>query len=259
MPVTEIGDPRLQALFGASDPRDAGARPSVRLPRRGLPPIAIAIGVLLLGVLLFAVLNARRVSQVEPSVRAATPEAGATAWASPPPLYVPPAEAPITAPTAPVEQPTSRPQVVVAPVTTPAVRPAPQVIYAPQPAPQMSPPAPAPQQRVSAGAPLVIDTGGAAAGATAGTPGTYSSLLPSGQTNTRMRASALANRSMTVPQGTLIPAVLETGFCSRSRDLPERSFPGMCARLTAPTYSSRVAANSSVNIVPTLARVRSGR
>ena len=31
MPVTEIGDPRLQALFGASDPRDAGARPTIRL------------------------------------------------------------------------------------------------------------------------------------------------------------------------------------------------------------------------------------
>jgi type IV secretion system protein VirB10 len=213
MPVTEIGDPRLQALFGANDPRDAGVRPTMRLPRRGLPPIAIAIGVLLVGVLLFAVLNARRVSQVEPSVRTGTPVAGATAWASPPPLYVPPAEAPITTPAAPVAQPTSRPQVILSPVTTPAVRPAPQVIYAPQPAPQMAPP-PTPQQRVSAGAPLVIDTGGAAAGATAGAPGTYASLLPSGQTNTRMRASALANRSMTVPQGTLIPAVLETGFDS---------------------------------------------
>ena len=44
MPVTEIGDPRLQALFGANDPRDAGVRPTIRLPRNGLSPIAIAVG-----------------------------------------------------------------------------------------------------------------------------------------------------------------------------------------------------------------------
>jgi hypothetical protein len=40
MPVTEIGDPRLQALFGANNPRDAGVRPTVRLPRKGVPPAA---------------------------------------------------------------------------------------------------------------------------------------------------------------------------------------------------------------------------
>src|SRR5207253_2776020 len=34
------------------------------------------------------------------------------------------------------------------------------------------------------------------------------------RTVTRMQASAFANRSMTVPQGYLIPAVLETGFDS---------------------------------------------
>ena len=43
MTVKEIGDPRLQALFGANDPRDGGVRPTVRLPRKGLPPVAIAI------------------------------------------------------------------------------------------------------------------------------------------------------------------------------------------------------------------------
>jgi len=37
---------------------------------------------------------------------------------------------------------------------------------------------------------------------------------PTTQPATRMRASALANPSMTVPQGYLIPAVLETGFDS---------------------------------------------
>ena len=35
MPVTEIGDPRLQALFGANDPRETGVRPTVRLAAAG--------------------------------------------------------------------------------------------------------------------------------------------------------------------------------------------------------------------------------
>ena len=73
MPVTEIGDPRLQALFGASDPRDAGVRPTVRLPRRGLPPAALAFIAIIFAILLFVVLNERRLSQAEPSVRTAPP------------------------------------------------------------------------------------------------------------------------------------------------------------------------------------------
>jgi type IV secretion system protein VirB10 len=92
----------------------------------------------------------------------------------------------------------------------PAVRPAPQVVYTPQTLPQLAPP-PAPPPRVSSGAPLVIDSGasGAAAEGSSGSP-----IAPPGQAITRMRASALANRSTTVPQGYLIPAVLETGFDS---------------------------------------------
>lgn len=88
MPVTEIGDPRLQALFGASDVRDTGVRPVVRLPRQGLPPVAIAIGALLLAVLLFTVLNSRRTTQAQPSVRSGMQSP--SAWAEPPALYVPP-------------------------------------------------------------------------------------------------------------------------------------------------------------------------
>jgi type IV secretion system protein VirB10 len=62
----------------------------------------------------------------------------------------------------------------------------------------------------------VIDSGSPAAAA--GTARSAASpLSPSGEATVRMRASALANRSATVTQGTLIPAVLETGFDSTQR------------------------------------------
>ncbi len=215
MPVTEIGDPRLQALFGANDPRDSGIRPAVRLPRRGLPPVALGAIAAVLGVLLFVVLNERRLSQSEPSVATAPQALGASAWQPPPPLYVPPDDAPSIAPaTAPriVERQQALP--VVAPAPAPVSRPAPvQTVYVPQPVPQTAP-APPLQPRVSAGSALVIDTSGNRGGTA--TPGSFSSLVPRSDTG-RMRASALANRSMTVTQGTLIEAVLETGFDSTQR------------------------------------------
>jgi type IV secretion system protein VirB10 len=209
MPVTDIGDPRLQALFGAPDPRDTGVRPTVRLPGRGLPPMIIAFGALVLALLLFLFLDARRTNQVEPSVRARVPDGATTAWEAPPPLYIPVVPAPVSAPPAPEpEAKTSKPAVVPAPAPAPQPAP-PQALYAPQP---MVAQVAAPQPRVSSGAPLVLDNGGA--GAASSAPASGSNLASPGQSVTRMRASGLANRSMTVPQGYLIRAVLETGFDS---------------------------------------------
>lgn len=214
MAVKEIGDPRLQALFGTTDPREAGVRPTVRLPRRGLPPVAIAAGALVLAVLLFLVLDSRRSQHSEPSVRARPSDDAASAWAVPPPLYVPPVQETVYAPPPAVEQ-KPFPAVLPAPAPAPAARIVPAPIAGPtQPFPQYTPvPAPArpPQQRTSAGSPLVIDTGtsGDSAIETAASPGGNAPT-----TITRMRASILANRSMTVPQGYLIPAVLETAFDS---------------------------------------------
>jgi type IV secretion system protein VirB10 len=104
--------------------------------------------------------------------------------------------------------------VTVLPAPAPLVKAAPpQVVYAPQPAPLLAPPpAPLPQPRTSAGAPLVIDSGAAAAGAPPG--GRAQSVVVPGQAISRVRASTFDNRSTTVPQGYLIPAVLETGFDS---------------------------------------------
>jgi type IV secretion system protein VirB10 len=212
MPVKEIGDPRLQALFGASDPLGSGARPTVRLPRKGVPLLVIAAAMLLVAVLLFSLLNARRTQQEQAPVQARAAD-NASVWAPPPPLYIPPVPEPVTAPQ-PVEQPKRAAAPIAAPA--PAVRAGPAPAPAAAPVPQVVPaPAPAAQtpERTSSGSPLVIDTSGAGTGSsTAPTSG----LLSGGPVSqvVRMRASALANRSMTVPQGYLIPAVLETGFDS---------------------------------------------
>jgi type IV secretion system protein VirB10 len=213
MPVKEIGDPRLRSLFGTTDPRDVGIRPRVRLPSKGLSPIAFAFAMLVFAALLFALLNYRRTSQVQPSVRSRATDSQVTGWDAPP-LYIPPVEAPRTY-SAPLDQPKPAPQLAIPPA--PALGPKtalPQVGYTPQPRPQLAPPSgTVPQPRVSSGAPLVIDIGSVSTATTV--PGPISSpLVPSGQSVTRMRASALANRSTTVPQGYLIPAVLETGLDS---------------------------------------------
>jgi type IV secretion system protein VirB10 len=207
MPVQDIGDPRLQALFGASDPRDAGVKPVVRLPQKGLPPAVLAIAALAFALILFAVLKARRTSQPEATAQAGGP----VGWDAPPPLYIPPVEAPPAAPLVAL-QAAPAPQVTTA--TAPAPRPAPlPMVYAPQPAPQIAPSFAPPAPRVSAGTPLVIDTG-SAAGAGTGPASNGGPLALPNQSAGRQRASAFANRSTTVPQGSIIPAVLETGFDS---------------------------------------------
>lgn len=210
MVVKEIGDPRLQALFGVPDLSEASVRPTVRLPGKGLPPVVFAIGILAFAAILFAVLNARRTSEAQapdPALSAASTTIG---W-DVPALYIPPAPQPVRPPIAP--QMPAPPAPIVLPPPNAAVRSAPpQILYSPAPLPQLTPATvPNPPQRVSSGAPLVIDTG--AAPSDAPLTGALTSGMATGPI-ARMRASALANRSTTVPQGYLIQAVLETGFDS---------------------------------------------
>jgi type IV secretion system protein VirB10 len=219
MPVKETGDPRLQALFGTTDPRDASVKPVVRLPGKGVPPLAVAIGALALAIILFMVLNSRRTGQAAPTVQPQISDKAGSARAPPPPLYVPPAPQPVVVPV-PIEAqhpvpPFAMPPPQAVPIRRTMVVP-PTIV---QPAPQVAPiaaPVPAATQRVSSGSPLVIDTASTLVGSTqnARTVGAKDADGSSAQPTVRMRASAFANRSMTVPQGYLIPAVLETGFDS---------------------------------------------
>lgn len=214
MPVGDIGDPRLQELFGPDAAAAAGVRPVVRLTRSGPSAWAIAAFAVAAAILLFWLLDSRRQAQPEPQVRPGGD--AATFSPEPPPLYIPPAPPPrpdagqVAAPP-PAHgppAPETRPQVLPAP--------APQAIYQ-QPLPQ---PVPAPQRAVqpSTGPALVIDTGAPAASQAGAGPAT-ASAAPGSQWGGRARAGTLANRSNTVPQGAMIPAVLETAFNSTSAGL----------------------------------------
>ncbi|HEX8655300.1 MAG TPA: TrbI/VirB10 family protein [Allosphingosinicella sp.] len=205
-------DPRTLA----PTPVDDGVRPVVALPRQGLPkPLLIALAVAA-AVILFLVLDSRRRSIAEPPQTAQTDRTGAVAPA--PPLLVPPQQSPV------LLQP--QPQVIVPQGAPPAPRiiiptappqRQPQIVYVPQPAPpqQVIPPPPA---RVATEPALVIDTtaGGSAAApdAPAAAGAAPAADAATAITGGRSRAGVLANRTTTVPQGTLIPAVMETAFNS---------------------------------------------
>jgi type IV secretion system protein VirB10 len=199
------GDPRPFARLAG----EAGAMPVVARPRGGPSGLAIAIGVVAAGLLLFAVLDARRRDSSAPAVRMRAADRLQTP-ASPPPLYVPPATpAPVVVPLLPVPAATPR-------APPPSPPPPPQIIYVPQPVPVPAPsPEPAmPPPRVATGPVLVIDSGAAPAAAAGASAAEGASVTATAVAGGRARAGAFANRATTVPQGTLIPAVLETALDS---------------------------------------------
>jgi type IV secretion system protein VirB10 len=200
------GDPRpFTRLSG-----EAGAMPVVGRPRAGPSGLAIGLGAVVAGLLLFAVLDARRREPAAPAVRMRASDRLQTP-AAPPPLYVPPAvPAPVVVPAAPV--PAAGPR-----IPPPSPPPPPQIVYVPQPVPvpAPAPELPMPPPRVATEPALVIDSGAppppAAAGAAPAEGVPAAALAISGS---RARAGAFANRATTVAQGTLIPAVLETALDS---------------------------------------------
>jgi type IV secretion system protein VirB10 len=182
--------------------------PVVGRPRTGPSGLVIGVGAVAAGLLLFAVLDARRREPSAPAVRMRAADRLQTP-AAPPPLYVPPAvPAPVVVPVVPVPAAVPR-------TPPPSPPPPPQIIYVPQPVPVPTPPPepPMPPPRVATGPALVIDSGApaAAAGAAAADSAT---AIATGIAGGRARAGAFANRATTVPQGTLIPAVLETALDS---------------------------------------------
>lgn len=191
-------DPRIDA---ASD-----VRPVVAVPSSGLPTWAIAVAMLLAGVLLFSVLDARRRAPQVPS--AAPRYLDETALPlQPAPLFIPPE--PIVAevaPPVPVATPMPRPKpqpaahVAEAPPSSWIPAPAPQPVVAPTP---VSTAAPAPA--------LVVDTTeGTATASAAPREGNAGGSVSA----TAARATVMGHRSTLVTQGTLIAAVLETALDS---------------------------------------------
>jgi type IV secretion system protein VirB10 len=213
MPVRDIGDPRLQQLFGPEAATASGVEPVVQLPRGGPSGWIIAGFALAAAILLFSLLESKRGIQSEPEVR---PRGDAAIFSpEPPPLYIPPAP-----PSQPLAEQVTEPPLAPAPVaeTRSPVMPAPQsqVFYE---RPIMQPMAPAPRAaQPSTGPALVIDTTAPAPPQT-GASSTAGAAAANPQWGGRARASTLANRSNTVAQGALIPAVLETAFNSTSAGL----------------------------------------
>lgn len=190
---------------------ERGALPRVAKPSAGLSTTAIAIGAVIAAGVLFSVLEARRSALTAPAVRAARADLMAASDV-PPPLYIPPVQPPAMA------IPLTPPAGAVPVPRTPEARPAPSVPPTPSadipPPLSYAPPPPVAPPRTVSGAILVVDGSQPQAGGEQGTPGGSASQLASGDIAARSRAGSMADRSTTVPQGTLIPAVLETAFDS---------------------------------------------
>jgi type IV secretion system protein VirB10 len=203
--------------------QEEGVRPVVALPRSGLPTAVLIAGMVAAAIILFVILDSRRRAPAEPTVRVRASDLAGTA-APPPPLFIPPA----VPPAAVAAVPAAEPPLAVQP---PPVRiPTPQ--YIPQPAPYV-PPQPQPfiqtyqppqgassVPRQASGPTLVLDTTSSAQSVGPGGPGGpggqgLSDAFAGDQSVGRVRSGVFTNRSTTVAQSTLIPAVLETAFDSR--------------------------------------------
>ncbi|WP_439540857.1 TrbI/VirB10 family protein [Sphingomonas sp.] len=210
MSAPTIGDPRRAPAM--REPGDV--RPLVATASRGPSLLIIGGGLALAAILLFVALESRRAALQAPAVtRTADPT---VALREPPPLYIPPA--PAAEATAPAAAPVAAPTVVPFVLPQPPTRqPRPEFIPQPVPPtfiqqPQPLPPPPLPEPRAAAPGALVYDRSGpqGEGSAVATADGAPAAQAP----GARAVAGTLVNRSTTVAQGTLIPAVLETGFDS---------------------------------------------
>lgn len=216
-PEAERGpDPRA-----APSSLERDVRPVVAVPRAGLSGAAVAGLAVVAGLGLFGVLEARRQPTTAPAI---TPTRNdAVGSMAPPPLYVPPAPLPDAITIVPPFPAQQTRLTAAAPPPAPPPPPAPDVqapVYnGPSPSPISAPSRQAP--RNVSGQALVVDTSSQASPRDAedqrddNNQTTGNNERPRLST-TRARAAMLANRSTTVPQGTLISAVLETAFDSTS-------------------------------------------
>ncbi len=191
-------------------------RPTVALPRQGLPGAVIAGIGALLALALFLVLDSqRRRAKFIPAQQAAE----GAAFVPPPALTVPPESAPAAAPA------------TTTIVTSPLPRELPPRGPAPT-APNFVPPVTIPSQPIELSAPgeppashqnspaLVFDVGAegtgststetAASGAGNGATGANPAASANVSNDAPVRATVIRNRTTIMPVGTLIPAVLET-------------------------------------------------
>ena len=183
----------------------------------GNRPLWIGLAaILIVALLLFASLDARRRAKTAPAVRPLAADV-ASMPSTVAPLYVPPepVEVPLTAPI--VASAPSLPIAPIAPMVSRALSPLSESTPLVVPFAITTPELPSAIPTTSnSGATLVFDTSGAdgEAGSSAA-PATSTSLgTKTAAITTRARAAFSMNRSTVVPQGTLIAAVLETALDS---------------------------------------------
>ena len=207
------------AATPATDPRAPVEHvlPVVAAPRQGWPGWLVAVVIGIAALLLFALLEGRREAALAPAVKPRAIDESAAPPALPS-LAIPP------------EPPPPAPVIVEAPPPLPAPRPtlAPPPVLRERPARPPPPPvtiaSSPPLRPVRNGAGdsvLVVDNTIADGPTPAPTNGPQPTTGPGVYlTNSRAaRASVLHNRATLVPQGTLIPAVLETAFDSTKAGL----------------------------------------
>ncbi len=220
-------DPRLDPATSAV----GDIRPRVAQAARGPSMLILGCGLGIAALLLFVALESRRAAMQAPAASSAADSP--VALREPPPLYIPPA--PAEAPAQPAAAAPAAPQTVPFVLPQPPTRQQ-RPEFVPQPPviiqqPQTLPPPPMPEPRADTPGALVLDRSGPQESG----PGVASADAPPAAQlpGVRVSAGSLANKSTTIAQGTLIPAVLETGFDSTkagfaraivSRDV--RSFDG---------------------------------
>lgn len=201
-------------------------RPIVARERRDLSVWLFAGGAMIGAVLLFGALDAQRRAVTAPATSARTVDGTLYASATPP-LYLPPEliEPAPPPPPAPPPAPFYGPAPAAAVVqSSPRVAPPAPLALALTQGPTFAPSllAPQPEPMSSRGNVLVFD-GTSSAGRergpidlAAGTEevSTESSSAPAPSSDARTRSTRLGQLANTVPQGTLIPAVLETALDS---------------------------------------------
>ncbi len=242
------------------DPRPAPAlediRPQVAAPRAMIGGAAAAVGIGLAAVALFAVLEQRRHLASDRATPIAPRATGASIIAAPPPLDIPAAAPPRPNAPRPVEP--APPQ--LSPVSGPPAPSAPSAPspYRERPIPIYRPPPPPPEpvmSRQPAGQPssdpvVVFDQS---------LNGGESGPAAAGQEEAPVRATRLRNRGGLIPQGTLIPAVLETPIDSTKPGLARaivtrdaRGFDG--SRVLIPR-GSRLIGETSADVSPGQRRI----
>ena len=229
----------------APAPTTADIRPLVAHDN-GNRPLWIGIGaIVLLGLMLFFMLEGRRESVSAPAIRPRIADL-AVAPSSLPPLYIPPE--PMVLSDAALTKPVDLPK------AQDAARPL-QPQFPPQPINQFpptriqpdftpSPPQPIvrPKPPTDANPAIVFDqTVGDEGGVRANAPNTPQTAAPAPAVASRARAGRVRDRTNVVPQGTLIAAVLETALDStqpgQARALVSRDVPNLAGPVLIPRGS----------------------